>query len=291
MRALRTFLSAIAIIVGAACVVAWCVATLLLNAVDDGVVARTMVRAALATPSVTDRIGDEIATRTSDSLQNVGVDLTVVGADGAVRDTLVEWTRSEDFRETVLDQVDSAREQLRTELASTDRQEGPFYVSIEVSATVNEKLGDVPVVGSSIPDVTIAPVRVEVLSADSFAKARTTYTRLELVKHYCLWIGGALIIAGLAVSTRRRYVIAKFLIAVGVMALGVTLVLTLVNPEQIAARLPGGDQGGLGKIAVEALSDTALPGMRRTMAIVGSASLFAGALMVAVLKTLRGGRS
>jgi hypothetical protein len=101
---------------------------------------------------------------------------------------------------------------------------------MDVSATVNKQLGEIPVVGSQIPRVSVAPVQVEVVSADSFNKARTAYSRLEFAKHYFLWIGAALILLGLAVSTRRLYVVAKFLIAVGAMALAVVAILTIATP-------------------------------------------------------------
>ncbi|NYI41177.1 hypothetical protein [Demequina lutea] len=290
MKALRTFVSAIAILAGAALVVAWCGAWLLLSAVDDGVVARTMVQTALATPAVTARIGDDLMSRTTESLSGLGIDLTAIGADGAVRTALVKWTQSDDFKQTVLDQVDAAREKLHEELASRDRPQGPFTVSINVSATVNKRLGEIPVVGSQIPNVAVAPVQVELVSADSFNKARTAYSRLEFAKRYFLWIGGALIVVGLLVSTRRRYVIAKFLIAVGAMALGLVVIVTVATPERLASGLPGGDQGTWGQLAIQAFSDAALPAMRRTIAIIGAVAIAAGALMVMILKSFSSAR-
>lgn len=290
MKGLRTFISAISILAGAALVVAWCGAWLLLTAVDDGVVARTMARTALSSPTVTDRIGDEIASRTTDSLATVGVDLSIIGAEGALRTAIVKWTRSEEFRQIVLDQVDGASEQLREELARRDRPQGPFDVSIDVSEAVNRQLDDVPFVGSEIPDVALAPVQVEVVSADTFAKARSAYLRLEFAKRYFLWIGAAGVVVGLTVSTRRRYVIAKFLIAVGAMALGLVGILSIATPDRLASRLPGGDQGIWGRIVIEAFHNAALPGMRQTIAIIGLAALMAGALMATILKSLNAAR-
>lgn len=286
MNTLRTFISAIAILAGAAFVVAWCGAWLLLTAVDDGAVARTMARTALSTPAVTERVGDEIASRTIESLAGAGVDVTVIGADDAVRSALVEWTRSEEFKQAVLDQVDSVRSQVSEELASQDRPQGPFIVSLDVSDSVNKRLTDVPSIGSQIPNVDVAPIQVEVVSADNFTKARTAYSRAEFAKEYLLWVGAACVAFALAVSTRRRYVIAKFLIAVGAMALVLVAILTFATPELLARVLPGGDQGTWGRLAIESFNDAALPGMRQTIAIIGIAAVMAGALMATILKSL-----
>jgi len=287
MKGLRTVVSAIAILAGAAFVVAWGGAWLLLAAVDDGVVARTMARTALATPSVSATIADEMMTRTTYSLSSHGIDLKALGAEAAVRTALAEWTKSEDFRQTVLDQVDAAREKLREDLASPDRPQGPFTISIDISGTVNKQLGEVPVIGSRIPTVAVAPVQVEVVSADSFTKARSAYSRLEFANRYFLWIGGAFVALALAVSARRSYVIAKFLMAVGAMALVLVAVVTILTPGRLASFMPGGDQGTWGRIAFQAFSDAALPGMRQTVAIVGAAAIVAGALMATILKSLR----
>jgi hypothetical protein len=207
-----------------------------------------------------------------------------------VRTAIVQWTRSDDFRQTVLGQVDAASEQLREELGSPDRPRGPFTVSIDVSSTVNKQLGEIPVLGSQIPNVAVAPVQLEVVSADSFNKARAAYSRLEFAKRYFLWIGGALILMSLAISTRRSYVIAKFLIAVGAMALALVAILTIATPERLASGLPGGDQGTWGLLAIQAFSDAALPGMRQTIAIIGGAAVIAGVLMATILKALRAAR-
>ena len=290
MKGLRTFISAIAILAGAALVVAWCAAWLLLTSVDDGVVARTMARTALASPAVTDRIGDEIASRTTASLADVGIDLSLIGADEVLRTAILEWTRSDEFKQIVLDQVDDASEQLRAELKVKDRPQGPFDVSVDVSGAVNQQVDKIPFVGSLIPDVAVAPIQVEVVSGDSFAKARSAYSRLDFAKRYFLWIGAALVVGGLMVSTRRRYVIAKFLIAVGTMALGLVGILAFATPERVASRLPGGDQGAWGKIVIEAFQNAALPGMRQTILIIGVAAIVAGALMMMILKSLHAAR-
>lgn len=290
MKALRTVIAAIAILTGAALVIAWCGAWLVLGAVDDGVVARTLARTALSTPAVTARIGDEMVSRTSESLQGAGVDLAFLGADDALRTALVEWIRSDDFEQTVLAEVDAASERVREELSSDDRAAGPLVVTIDVSETVNKALGEVPIVGSGIPYIAVAPVPVEVVSADSFDTARSAYSRLEFAKRYFLWIGAALVAVGLVASTRRRYVIAKFLIAVGAMALIVVAILTLATPDRLASALPGGDQGAWGRIAIESFRDAALPGIRQTIAIIGGAAVVAGALMATILKSLPAAR-
>lgn len=286
MRGFRTFISAVAILVGAALVVAWFSAWLLLTAVDDGVVGSAAARGALSTPDVTARIDDAIMTSTSSSLTTAGVDLEVVDPEGSVRTALVEWTLSDDFRQLVLNQVDAAREQVREALGSPDRPRGPLSVTIDVSDPVNTLVSEVPGVGQELPEFTIAPVDVEVVSADGMEAARTGYSRLEWAQDRLLWFAGALLLLSLVVSTRRSYVIPKFIIAVGALALGLVVVVTFVSPNLIAGILPGGDEGTWGRLVVESFHDAALPGIRRAITVIGTASVLAGALMAAILRSI-----
>lgn len=290
MRALRTLASAAAILLGALLVVAWAGSWALLRAVDDGVVARTLVSAALASPAVTSRIGDEVAAQATASLDSSGVDAAALGFEAELSEIFADLAASDDFKAVVLDQVDAAQGRLHEELASEERPSGPFSVSVDVSAAVNERLDGVPVVGSQLRDVAVEPVEVELVSAETFDKARTGYSRLEFAERYFLWAGLALIALGLVVSTRRRLVIPKFLIAVGAIALGVAAVLQFASPDRIAARLPGGETGTWGSIVSESVATDSIPGMQRLLLMAGVASLLVGALLVMLVRSLRGAR-
>lgn len=290
MRALRTFVSAVAILVGAALVVVWCGAWLALKAVDDGAVSRTLVSGALAAPAVTAKIGDEVEARVSSSLAARGIDVSAPGIGTQLSGVIAALAGSGEFKSVVLAQVDAAQSFLHDELARDDRPSGPFVVSVDFTATVNQHLGEVPVVGPEIPDVTVAPVDVEILSAQTFDKARTAYSRLEFAKRYFLWAGLVLIGMGLVVSTRRRFVIPKFFIAAGAMALGVAAVLAIASPARLAEGLPGGADGSWGSLLIQSFTDDALPGMRRTLAIAGLAALAVGGVMTLVAKSVGGAK-
>jgi len=285
VRAFRTLLSAIAILVGAALVVMWCGSWLVLKAVDDGAVARTLVRGALSTPEVTAKIGEEIEARASESLATRGIDVSNQGVGALLSDAIASLAQSEEFKDVVLAQVDAAQARLHDELARDERPQGPFVVSVDFSATVNDRLGEVPVVGSQIPDVAVAPVDVEIMSAQTFGKARTAYARLEFAKRYFLWAGLALIAIGIAVSTRRKFVIPKFLIAAGAMALGVAAVLAVTSPARLASGVPGGADGTWGSLLAQSFADEAIPGIRRTLAIAGLIALVVGGMTTLIAKS------
>ncbi len=290
VRGFRTLLSAIAILLGAVLVVLWCGSWVALKSVDDGVVARTLVRGALSAPAVTAKIASEIESQASSSLATRGIDLSTQDIGTQLSEAIAELATSDEFKSVVLAQVDAARERLHDELASDDRIPGPFVVPIDVSSTVKNQLGDVPVVGSEISDLEVAPVDVELVSAETFDKARTAYSRLEFAKRYFLWAGLAMIVLGLAVSTRRLLVFPKFLIAIGAMALGVAAVLTIASPARLAAGLPGGEEGTWGSLVVQSFAEDTLPGIRRTLVFVGLAALAVGGVMALIVRLFGGAK-
>lgn len=277
MRALRTFASAVAILVGAVLLVLWLISFLVVRSVEDGSGARTVAAAALKSPAVMNRVVDDLDSHASASLTSAGVDLDTAGLDTALRSVLERLTASPEFESTVLDAVDDASERFHAELTDDERVRGPFTVSFDASSTVNEELGSLPVVGDSVPEVRIEPVAVEVMSAEAFDKARSTYSRLEFAKAYFLWAGLACVVLGVLVSTRRRYVVGKFLLAVGVMSLSTAALLFLATPERIASALPGGSEGTWGRMVADVIGSDHVPRLRTAMLLAGAIAVVAGA--------------
>jgi len=275
VRALRTLVSALVILAGAALVVTWVFAWASLRAVEDGAIARTLTRAALASPAVTEHIGTVVQQQASASLAERGVDLGAVGFDDELAAIITSLARSDEFEDLVLDQVDAVHAVVKDELAREDRPPGPLVVSVDVDTAVNARLGELPLVGPSLPDVALEPVPIELMSADSFEKARTGYERLEFARAYFLWAGLALIAIGLLVSTRRRYVIAKFLLAAGAMALVAAAVLTVIPASTLANALPGAGDGPFADLVGEAVGKRAIGGVTRTLFLGGIGAIAA----------------
>ncbi len=138
-----------------------------------------------------------------------------------------------------------------------------------------------------VPNLKVAPVRIEVVSADTFEKVRTGYARAEFAKTYFLWAGLGFIVLGMLVSTRKRFVIAKFLAAVGVFSLVAYAALTWVGPAALASWLPGGDDG-IGKVLADLIAEDALPAITGKLLLAGGLAL-AGAAVATLLGIMAGG--
>jgi len=287
VRGFRTLLSAIAILVGATLVVLWLVSWVAVKAVEDGSATESIVVVALKSPAVTDKIGAEIKDRSFEALADQGIDLDVWGVGDAAAESIDDLVATEEFRDSVLGQLQAAREELHDELTAPNRPSAPFEIAIDTSELVNDRIDGVTGAVIDIPDVSVAPVRIEVVSADTFEKARTGYARVEFAKRFFLWAGLALIGLGMMVSTRKRWVIAKFLAAVAVFSLGAYVALVWIGPDRIAGWLPGGADGGWGNVFGDVIASEALPAVTGKLLLAAGIALL-GAAVAALLGYVAG---
>lgn len=288
MRTFRTLLSALAIIVGATLVVLWLVSWVAIRAVEDGSATESIVVVALKNPAVTDKIGAEVTDRAFAALADRGIDLDVWGVGDAAAESISDLVDTEEFRDSVVEQLQEAREELHDELTAPDRPRAPFDIAINTSALVNDRIDGVTGAVIDVPDVSVAPVRIEVVSADTFEKARTGYSRMEFAKRFFLWAGLVLIVLGMIVSTRKRWVIAKFFAAVGVFSLGAYVALVWIGPDRIAGWLPGGADGGWGSVFGDVIANEALPAITGKLLLAGGIALL-GAAVAALVGYIAGG--
>jgi hypothetical protein len=281
-------LSAIAILVGATLVVLWLVSWVAIRAVEDGSATESIVVVALKNPAVIGKIGVEVKDNALAALAGRGIDLDVWGVGDAAAESITDLVGTAEFRDSVLGQLQAAREELHDELTAPDRALAPFDIQIDTSDLVNDRIDGVTGATIDVPNVSVAPVRIEVVSADTFEKARTGYARMEFAKRFFLWAGLALIALGMMVSTRKRWVIAKFLAAVGVFSLGAYVALVWIGPDRMAGWIPGGADGGWATVFGDVIAKEALPTVTGNLLLASGVALV-GAAVAALLGYVAGG--
>lgn len=289
MSLLRTVMSALCIIAGAFLIASWAVSSVIVDAVEDGTALRGITERALDSPEVRAALAEHMTDRAVGSLSESGFDASLPLVRGAVESGFEAVVSTDAFRDSVLAEVDDAHGQFAEQLTDSLQEPAPLVLEVDVSDTVNARLDEVPGVGTSLPEVTVAPISVEVLSAGTFTTVRDTYQQIEWASTWGLWVGIGLLIAGLLVSQRRRWFVAKVLLAVGVICLLLGGAIALLGPETIVTFIPGGTEGPLSTIWRDILTEETAPlVMTRSLWVAGFA--FAGALLATVLGAMLGGR-
>ncbi len=282
MKVLRTVVSAIAILAGAALLVTSLTALLVTRAVEDGAVSESAIRATLRNPMVMDPVVAHIDQSAVGALANAGVDVDAPGLSDALHALLAELANDDDFVASLASPINDAMGRLHRELTEPGRPPAPFSVSIDASDSVNGQLGKLPAVGESLPSLALPPVEIELIRAERFEQARETYSRIEYARSTLWWAGLLVLALGLLVSPRKRFFAAKALAVVGAMSLAVALALAVETPERVRSMLPAASDAMWGQLVTDTLATQTLPEFRFTLVMVGFGAL-AMAAVAAVL--------
>lgn len=254
MRRLRTVVSALSIFLGALAIALWALSWAALYAVEDGAVFKSVAERSYDNPAFKAAVTEEAQSGVRVYFERQGVNLEALGLAGAMDSLVAAAVESDAFPKLVETQVDSAREQFVAQLQEPDRPPGPLIIMVDLSEVINDQFDNAPLIGAALPTVVVPPVAVEAVDAETFEDARTSYQVAQFARTWLLWIGLGLLAVGLAVSPRRRWFIAKFLLAIGVIAGGVWAVMTFAAPATVAAWAPGGEDGTAGSVVSEVMT-------------------------------------
>lgn len=249
MSALRTAASALCIVVGALLIAAWAASWATLNAIKDSTVIEDSTARAIESEAAQDALISEATEQVLIALDNAGFNASAPGVEGITAALIEAIVSSDEFIALVHDQTRSLREQVVEELDGDEP--GAITVTLDLTPQVNERLAQVPVIGGSIPEVTVPGIPVQVMDEATAEKARTAWDVLHFGKQWFGWMGLALIVLGVLVSHRRRWYFAKLTLAFGIAAGLIWLVVTRFEPITVAQNTPGG--GASDAVIVEIL--------------------------------------
>ncbi|WP_061962295.1 hypothetical protein [Demequina flava] len=289
MRGLRTLLSAISILVGAVLIVAWAVSSVAVRTVEDGTALTGITETAFDIPGVVSGLSGQIQDQAIDGLAEQGIDTESLGVDDEVRGAVDTAVRSDAFEDAVVAQVAAAQDDFLYQLTHPDTAAGPLVLQVDISSLINARIDDIGQVGAAVPDVSVEPVPVEVLTAERMSDAQTGYAWMERLASWGLWAGLAMLAFGILVSHRRRWFVAKALLAIGVLALGFGAVVRFIDPSAVAAFLPGDAEGIVGSLWLQWITEESSPAISTRAFLIGGLCV-AGAVVVTAVGRIFGGR-
>ncbi|WP_203657183.1 hypothetical protein [Demequina activiva] len=289
MSLLRTVVSALCVLAGAFLIASWAVSSVVVTSVEDGTALRGITERALESPAVRSLVAERMTDRAVAAFADAGVDANGPVVRTALESGIAAAVGTEAFKTSVLSEVEAAHGQFSEQLTDSLREPAPLVLDVDVSDTINARLDEIPVVGEAIPDVSVSTVSVEVLSAGTFEVTRDTYRQIEWAAQWGLWAGIALLLVGILVSQRRRWFVAKLLLALGLICLLFGGAIALLGPDTIITFIPGGTDGPLSTIWRDIITEETAPlVMERSLWVAGFA--FAGALVAMLLGAMLGGR-
>lgn len=282
MRLVRTLVSAISILAGALLIVGWATSSIVVRSVEEGTALTSMAATAFDLPGVLSAFSTQVQDQTLDSLSERGIEADALGVEGEVRSAVDSAVTSPAFEDAVMVQVAAVQDSFLAELTADDREPAPLVLAVDVSSLVNARIDDAGRVGDLAPDVTVAPVELQVLNAEAMENSRKGYAGAAWLAAWGLWVGLACLAVGVLVSHRRRWFVSKALLAVGVLCLVFAAVVAFVRPESVMSVLPGGLDGMLGQVWEDTVTSNEAGSVATRAALIGAACLAGSVLMAAV---------
>lgn len=246
MRIFRGFLAVVCLVLGVIALALWGASALAVKTVEDGSVVTGIAQKVVEQPAVQSAITRKAQSYVSASLSENGVDVASLGLQGTVDDAVAAAVASPAFQASLTGAIDGARADFAKQLTSPDFAGEPLVVNLDVSAVINQTIAGIPVVGSLVPALTLEPLPVEVAGADEFGKVRGGYAVIHFLATWAGWIALVLIVAGIALMPRKRWLIPLGLLFAGLGAGALWAALRWLTVDRIAGRLPGGRDGELG---------------------------------------------
>lgn len=281
MKTLRVITAAFMVLLGAMLIVAWAVAGRVVERIDSGEAATNITQKLLAEPELAEGVANRIQLEIETRVADTPLRFLVSAFEAEIHDALVSVLTSDAVTEVVTNSVGRLEQQITDEVTDPNRPEGPFVVTINPSERINARLDEVPVVGFLIPEITVEPITVELIEAETFEDVRSIYQALNIVAMWAIWAALLLIIAGFWVAPRSRWYWAQAAVGAGFIVLAVSFAISRLVPSSVANAVPGGAEGGAGKFLSEFVSEHTIAPM--TSILLGLAFV---ALVLAVLFAL-----
>ena len=243
-KTIRIIGAAFMVLLGAMVLVLWSVAGKAVSSIESGEAANNITQKLLDDPNFSTIAAEAVVANLEKQTEGRFINRIIVAFGPELEQIVKNVLESDRVNEAVTNSVDKVSTQLTQELTEADRPSGPFTLTIDISDRVNQRIDEIPVVGSFIPDVTIQPIQKELIDAKTFDQIRGYYAGVKLVASWGLLVGLILIVGGFFVAPRSRWYWPQAALGIGLIVLAVSIVIRRVVPAQIVKSLPGNSTGG-----------------------------------------------
>jgi hypothetical protein len=284
MKIFRGFLAVVCLVLGVIALALWGTSELAVRTVEDGSVVTGIAQKVVEQPAVQSAITRKTQAYVTASLSNAGVDVASLGLQGTLDDAVAAAVASPAFQASLTDAIDGARADFAKQLTSPDFAGEPLVVNLDVSAVINQTIASIPVVGALVPALTLEPLPVEVAGADEFGRVRDGYAVIHFLATWAGWIALVLILAGILLMPRKRWLLPLGLLFAGLGAAALWVAVHLLTVDRIAGRLPGGRDGDLGGALERFAHQESLDRFSHRIFLIAAACLVGAVLSFVIVK-------
>ncbi|MBN2177544.1 MAG: hypothetical protein JW722_07800 [Demequinaceae bacterium] len=238
MKILRSILARIVVTIGVLVLAFWLSARFIVNTVNGGTVISGLASTALHLDSIQSMIAEQAQSGIESQLAAQGVDTGVPGIQDELSDGIADAVASDGFIDSVVDIIEEVESSLISQLTDDSLPLVPLSVTVDISEPLYTALASNPQLVSLIPDSAIEPVTFDLVEEDTVETVRDGYDWVERVNTWGIWIALGLLAIGFLLIRKKRWILPKMFLGIGILTLGLWWVARWLDVEWIIGRLP-----------------------------------------------------
>ena len=264
----------------------WAASSLVVRTVSNGSVFSEIAASALHSPAIQDLVKEKAREAVDSEFASAGVDPTAEGFNDQIESALTQLVESDSFVDELLNQIREAEKSFQAALTDPNRAPGPLTIAIDFDGLVTDAVADLPGVGAAIGDVESEPVDVPVLSAEEVETVRDGYSWADRLATWGLVLAVALIGIGILIAPRKRWILPRIFLGIGILALALWFGASRITSDWIASHVPGGTEGDAAEWIRDVVPQDRLDDVARALLTIAIAFLAAAAVLTALVLVL-----
>jgi len=290
MRILRSTLGWFLVALGVLALGVWASASVVTHKVDSGSIASPFISTVLNQAESQSTITEQAQSLMTDALAQNGVPIAGTPEEQTLNAVIADAVASGGFIDDLVDIIEEIESSIIAQLTDDTLPLAPLIISFDITEPLYAVLEANPEVSGLVPPTTLDPVTFEPFTADEVSSIRDRYDWVQAIATWGLWVGLALIALGVLAIPRKRWIIPKLLLGLGVIVLVLWFLASKVEVASLLDRLPGGLDSEIRDMANDLVPQSRIDGVQSNLFKIAVALLVLGAIAYTLVWFLSRGK-
>ena len=261
----------------------WAVTHFVTSKVESGSIVSPVIDSMLHQEDVQEALAENAQKLFFESLAGGGI-VPDAQQSEELNEAIADAVASEEFIDDVLENAKEAEADVIAQLTDDSLPLAPLSVTIDITDPLYTIIGAIPQFEAFVPPIPLEPIEISEVStdvdgdgvvgddeteplvdADAVETIRNGYGWVETVATWSLWAGLGLIALGVLAIPRRRWIVPKVLLGLGLSVLFLWLIASRLNVESLLDTFVEEDDSGMRDLVTDLVPQSRVDGIQSTL--------------------------